>query len=126
MGEVKKFEDLVAWQKAQVLAREIYRVTGERAFAGDFGLKDQMRRAGVSVMSNIAEGYERLSPGEFHQFLVIAKASCAELKSQLFVAFDVGYLDRAQFTDLTSLADEAGRIIGGLRVSVARRREHGK
>ena len=126
MGEVKKFEDLVAWQKARVLAREIYRVTGERAFAGDFGLKDQMRRAGVSVMSNIAEGYERLSPGEFHQFLVIAKASCAELKSQLFVAFDVGYLDRDQFTDLTSLADEAGRIIGGLRVSVARRREHGK
>ena len=58
MGDVKKFEDLVAWQKSRVLVREIYRVTGQGAFAGDFGLKDQMRRAGVSVMSNIAEGYE--------------------------------------------------------------------
>ncbi|MCA1795701.1 MAG: four helix bundle protein [Desulfotignum sp.] len=83
------FEGLVAWQKARELTRNIYQVTGEGDFARDFGLKDQIRRAAVSIMSNIAEGYDRGGRAEFHQFLVIAKGSCAEVRSQLYVAYDV-------------------------------------
>ena len=78
MGRVERFEDLVAWQKARELAKLIYGISGEGAFARDFGLRDQIRRASVSVMSNIAEGFDRASRAEFHRFLVIAKGSCAE------------------------------------------------
>lgn len=75
---IERFEDFVAWQKARALATEVYRITDVGAFAHDFGLKGQMRRAAVSVMSNIAEGFERGRPAEFHQFLSVAKGSCAE------------------------------------------------
>ena len=92
MGRVEKFEDLVAWQKARRLVADVYRVTSRAEFRRDFSLRDQMRRAAVSIMSNIAEGFERSGLGEFHQFLVIAKASCGELRSQLYVSQDVGYL----------------------------------
>lgn len=97
---VKRFEDLVAWQKARKLTREIYRVTAVGAFAKDFGLKDQARRATVSIMSNIAEGFERGGRSEFHQFLSIAKASCAELRSQLYVSLDAHHLEQGTFTQL--------------------------
>ena len=94
MGQkVERFEDLIAWQKARQLTAEIYRVSAQDDFAKDFGLKDQIRRAAVSVMSNIAEGFDRALRSEFHQFLVIAKASCAEVRSQLYVALDVGYIE---------------------------------
>jgi four helix bundle protein len=73
-------------------------------------------------MSNIAEGFERSGLGEFHQFLSTAKASCAEVRSQLYVALDVGYLTQAKFDELLAQAEEVGRIIGGLRVSVAKQR----
>jgi four helix bundle protein len=122
MAKIECFEDLIAWQKARVLVGDVYRVTNQGLFARDFGLRDQIRRAGVSVMSNIAEGFERGKPGEFQQFLSIAKGSCAELRSQLYVALDVGYLTREVFEPLLSLAAEVGRIIGGLRVSAERRR----
>ncbi len=92
-------------------------------FAKDFGLSGQIQRAAVSVTSNIAEGFERGGRGEFHQFLSTAKASCAEVRSQLYVAFDVGYLDQAEFDQLLAQAEEVGRIIGGLRVSVAKQRK---
>lgn len=82
----RKFEDLVAWQKARELTRAVYQVSASGAFAKDFGLRDQVRRSAVSVMSNLAEGFERGSRSEFHQFLSIAKASCAELRSQFYVA----------------------------------------
>jgi four helix bundle protein len=75
------------------------------------------------MMSNIAEGFERGRSAEFHQFLSIAKASCAELRSQLYVALDAGYLERALFESLLGEAEEVGRLIGGLRASVQRRRE---
>jgi len=91
--KVERFEDLIAWQKARQLTSVIYRITSLSDFARDFGLRDQIRRAAVSVMSNIAEGFDRASRSEFHQFLVIAKASCAEVRSQLYVAQDVGYID---------------------------------
>ncbi|ACD90936.1 S23 ribosomal protein [Chlorobium limicola DSM 245] len=120
--KVERFEDLIAWQKARELTKMIYQVTSDGLFSKDYGLRDQIRRASVSVMSNLAEGYERGSKNEFHQFLVIAKASCAEVRSQLFVALDTGYLDQSIFQKLESQAQEVSKIIGGLRASVAKQR----
>jgi len=119
--KIEEFEDLIAWQKARELSREIYRVTRQEAFAKDYGLSGQIQRAVVSIMSNIAEGFERGNPREFHQFLSIAKASCAEGRSQFYVALDTGYLDDANFQELMRLAKQTGKVIGGLRVSVERR-----
>src|SRR4051812_39976725 len=126
MAKITRFEELIAWQKARVMTREIYRVTESGKFARDFGLKDQIRRAAVSVMSNIAEGFERGGRAEFHQMLSIAKASCGEVRSQLYVAVDVGYIDEANFGKLFAIAEEVGRVVGGLRVSVSRLRDLGK
>jgi len=120
---IERFEDFIAWQKARKLTADIYRVTSEGSFARDFGLKDQIRRAAVSSMSNLAEGFERGRPAEFHQFLSIAKASCAELRAQLYVALDVGYISLSTFERLMAQAREVGQILGGLRQSVERRRD---
>ena len=119
--KVEKFEDLIAWQKARKLTNEIYKATQRGKFAADYSLKDQIRRAAVSSMSNMAEGFERGGLVEFQRFLAIAKGSCAELRTQLYVALDVGYLDSSSFDSLMTQAVEVGRIIGGLRASVARR-----
>jgi four helix bundle protein len=124
-GKVEKFEELIAWQKARVLTRDVYQATGTGEFSRDFGLKDQIRRAAVSIMSNIAEGFERGRPSEFHQFLSVAKASCAELRSQLYVALDAGYITDDLFNELMPKAMEVGRIIGGLRSAVERKRDNG-
>ena len=121
--KIERFEDFIAWQKARKLTSNIYKVSNIGEFARDFGLKDQIRRAGVSVMSNIAEGFERGRPTEFHQFLSIAKGSCAELRSQLYVALDVGYVLGDDFRALMSEAIEVVQIVGGLRASVERRRD---
>src|SRR5947208_14666126 len=118
---IEKFEDCIAWQKARSLTREIYKITNLPASSRDFGLKDQIRRAAVSIMSNIAEGFERGRPSEFHQFLSIAKGSCAELRSQLYVALDAGHVLEPAFAQLYAQAEEVGRIVGGLRASVQRR-----
>ena len=123
MSTIERFEELIAWQKARELTREIYQVSRQGQFAKDFGLTGQIQRAAVSVMSNIAEGFERGGRGEFHQFLSAAKASCAELRAQLYVAVDVGYLSRTRFEQLLAQAEEVARIIGGLRASVQRQRE---
>jgi four helix bundle protein len=120
--KIEKFEDFIAWQKARELTREIYKVTNLDKFARDFGLKDQIRRSAVSIMSNIAEGFERGRPSEFHQFLSIAKGSCAEVRSQLYVALDADYLTQQEFGRLMANAVETGQVIGGLRVSVERRK----
>jgi four helix bundle protein len=120
---IKRFEDFIAWQKARKLTSEVYKITSPGKFARDYGLKDQIWRAAVSSMSNLAEGFERGRPGEFHQFLSVAKGSCAELRSQLYVALDVGYLDSDAFTALMSQATEVGLVLGGLRASVERRRD---
>ena len=113
-----KFEDLVAWQKARDLTRAIYQATATGSFAKDFGLRDQIRRAAVSVMSNLAEGFERGGRAEFHQFLSVAKSSCAELRSQLYVALDATHLHASTFQQLLIQAEEVARIIGGLRKAV--------
>ena len=120
---MNSFEELVAWQKARLLAKAVYNVTRRGEFAKDFGLGGQLQRAAVSVMSNIAEGFERNRRAEFHQFLSVAKASSAEVRSQLYVAFDAGYLRQQEFQELSASANEVARIIGGLRQSVARQRD---
>jgi four helix bundle protein len=126
MGKIERFEDLIAWRKARELTRAIYEATRQGAFAKDYGLSGQIQRAAVSIMSNIAEGFERGGRNEFHQFLSTAKASCAEVRSQLYVALDVGYLDKLTFEKLIEQAEEVARIVGGLRVSVDRQRKDGR
>ncbi len=101
---------------------EIYRLTAIGEFFRDYGLRDQIRRAAVSVLSNIAEGFDRGSRAEFHQFLVIAKGSCAEVRAQLYVASDVGDIKQKDFEDLQAKLLELARIIGGLRSAVAKQR----
>lgn len=121
MSKIQRFEDLVAWQKARTLTVAIYHITAQGKFSRDFGLSNQIQRASVSIMSNIAEGYERDSPNEFHRFLTIAKASCAEVRSQLYVALDVEYINSNTFNQIMIQAEEVGRIIGGLRNSIRRK-----
>ncbi|GMU20167.1 MAG: hypothetical protein AMXMBFR13_02660 [Phycisphaerae bacterium] len=111
-----------AWQKARELTAEVYRLTSRGKLARDLRLCWQMRDAAGSVMSNIAEGFERNRLAEFHQFLSIAKGSCGELRSQVYVALDASYLDSTEFQGLMSRTEEVGRVVGGLRASVERRR----
>ena len=121
MGKVTRFEELIAWQKARELTSVIYRLTAGGKFGQDFGLKDQIRRAAVSIMSNVAEGFERSRATEFHQMLSIAKGSCGEVRSQLYVAFDVGYPNEKSFRAVLEQTEEVGRVVGGLRASVRER-----
>ena len=121
--KIEKFEDLIAWQKARVLTKDIYQITRRGEFARDFGLSGQIQKAAVSIMSNIAEGFERGGRGEFHQFLSIAKGSAAEVRSQLYVALDIGYLDKHDFQIIMKKAEEVGKIVGGLRASVDEQRK---
>lgn len=123
MGKIEKSEDLIAWQKARELTRSIYEVTRQGAFAKDFGLSGQIQRAAISIMSNIAEGFERGRLREFHQFLSTAKASCAEVRAQLYASFDIGYLKKDDFDRLMAQSEEVARVIGGLRSSVQKKRE---
>ena len=120
---IDKFEDLIAWQKARELTREIYQISQQGAFAKDYGLSGQIQRASVSIMSNIAEGFERGGRGEFHQFLSVAKSSCAEVRSLLYVALDIKYIHKTQFIKIMDKAREVGRIVGGLRASVDKQRK---
>ena len=123
MAKVTRFEDLIAWQKARELTRGIYAVSREGRFARDFGLAGQIQRASVSIMSNLAEGFERGRRSEFHQFLNVSKGSCAEVRSQLYVALDASYLNQDDFSRLMSQAQEVSRILGGLRKAVERQRD---
>jgi four helix bundle protein len=123
MAKIERFEDLIAWQRARVLTRCIYAATRNAPFSRDFGMVGQIQRAAVSIMANIAEGFERARRPEFHQFLSTAKASCAEVRSHLYIAFDCGYLSQDKFDELRAQAEEVGRIIGGLRAAVARQRD---
>jgi four helix bundle protein len=120
---IERFEDLIAWQKARALTGAIYQITKCDSLSRDFGLSGQMQRAAVSIMSNVAEGFERGGRAEFHQFLSTAKSSCAELRSQPYVASDAGYLDQATFDQILAQAQEVARIIGGLRASVEKQRD---
>lgn len=123
---VKRFEDLIAWQKARALAGAIYQAAGKGGFERDFGLKDQITSASASVMFNIAEGFERGTKSEFHQYLVVAKASCGEVRSQLYLASDIGYLPAADFDRLMEQANEVARYVNALRSAVHKRRDQEK
>jgi four helix bundle protein len=114
MAKIQRFEDLEAWKISRDLTKEIYRITTGEKFARDFGLRDQIRRAAVSIMSNVAEGFERDGDKEFVQFLFVAKAPCGEVRSQLYVAFDQNYISENDFNIIYAKAIENSRIISGL------------
>ena len=109
-----RFEEIDAWKKARELTRSIYEVTAKGAFARDPSLRDQVRRASVSVMSNVAEGHGRGGTREFRQFLSMAIGSANEVCSHLYVALDQRYIDDRQFRQLTGLAQESANLVGGL------------
>jgi four helix bundle protein len=108
------FEEIEGWQMARRLTFEIYGASKKSPFGKDFGLQKQIRDASVSIMANIAEGFERSGSGEFQQFLAIAKGSAGEVISHLYVALDRGYINHEEFRRLEKLARDTGRKIGGL------------
>lgn len=112
--KITRFEDLDCWQQARELTRSIYRLTADSKFAKDYGLKDQMRRASVSIMANIAEGFARKGSKEFGQFLFVAKASAAELQSHAYVALDQGYMGEPDFKELYDKLDHVSRMLSNL------------
>lgn len=114
LAKVKRFEDLEVWMKARDLTRTIYEITGRNEFAKDYGLRNQIRRAAVSVISNIAEGFERQGDKEFQHFLSIAKGSAGEVRAQLYVALDANLINEEQFKKLLILIEEVSRMIYGL------------
>lgn len=111
MATVKRFEEIKAWQEAKKLAMMVYAMTGRGAFAKDFGLKDQIQRAAVSVSSNIAEGFSRSGNKEFANFLWIAKGSAAEVQSQLHIAREIGYIGDEVFNEIYECARGCGVMI---------------
>lgn len=118
---VTRFEDLIAWQKARSLAGLVYAASRKGPMARDFGFSNQIQRAAVSSMSNVAEGFELGSQREFQRYLAIAKGSAGEVRSLLYLASDIGYVSTSEFESLMNRASEAVRIIGALRASVQRR-----
>lgn len=113
MASIERFEDINAWQKARELTKKIYLITNQGSFAKDFGLKDQIRRSSVSIMSNIAEGFGRGGNKEFVQFLSMAGGSASEVQSQLYIALDAGYITKEQFQKLFKLAQSSRKLMGG-------------
>ncbi len=111
MSSVRSFEDLIVWQKARQLVNNVYFLTRQQTFSRDYSLIDQIRRASVSVMSNIAEGFERGGKEEVIQFLYIAKASCGEVRTQLYIAFDQNYIPENEFKNIIILCKEVSRLI---------------
>ena len=112
--KIKKFEDLESWKKARRMTNTFYGATTAGNFTRDFALKDQIRRASISILSNIAEGFERGGDKEFLQFLAVAKGSCGEVRAQLYVAVDQGYISQDLFERLFNDSNEIGRLISGL------------
>ncbi len=113
MAKIERFEDIDAWKKARELTKVIYEVTGQGKIATDFSLRDQLRRASVSIMANIAEGFERGGNKEFRQFLAQAKGSTGEIKSILYAALDAGMTTSEQFQLIVGLADDTSRLMAG-------------
>lgn len=118
MALIKRFEEIQGWQEARKLTQEIYRLTTVGAFAKDFGLRDQINRAAVSSMANIAEGFDCESKREFARFLEIARRSVVEVQSLLYVALDAGYISEEVFQTHYAQAAKTKALIGGLRHSL--------
>src|SRR5881227_1105670 len=113
MSKIERFEVIEAWKRSRLMTKKVYDCTKQRGFDRDFGLKDQIRRSSVSTMSNIAEGFERGGNQEFLQFLSTAKGSSGEVRSQLYVALDQGYITQQQFDDMYRDAESISKMIGG-------------
>ena len=111
MSKIERIEDIIVWQKAKNLTIDIYKASNHGDFARDFGLRDQIRRAAVSIPSNISEGFGRGGNREFLQFLSIAKGSLYELKTQLIIANEIGYLDNEIFIKMSNDSDEVGKML---------------
>ena len=114
MATIERFEDLDAWKLSREITNEVYRLSRSDNFAKDFGLRNQICRSAVSIMSNIAEGFERDGRKEFVNFLSIAKGSAGEVRAQLYVACDQTYISAAEFDALCSKLFQLGRLISGL------------
>lgn len=109
--KIEKFEDIIAWQKAKELSLIIYKSFKQTK---DFSFKNQIERAGISIMNNIAEGFERQTNKEFKNFLFIAKGSCGEVRSMTSIAKDLGYISTKDYSSINSLTIEISRILSGL------------
>jgi four helix bundle protein len=114
MAKFNHFEDMEVWKKSRLLINEVYRVSNKFPFSKDYALQTQIRKAVLSIASNIAEGFERSGNKEFLNFLSIAKGSTGEVKCQLYVALDQGYINAEEFKKLASMAAELSRMLGGL------------
>jgi four helix bundle protein len=120
MAMIDRFEDIMAWREARVLTRNIYAKTKREPFARDFGLRDQIQRASVSSMANVAEGFDCESKVEFGRFLGIARRSAVEVQSLLYVALDAEYLTTKEFAQLYEQARKTKALIGGFKKSLLR------
>jgi len=109
--KIERFEDIEAWKKAREVVNSIYQMSRDGEFSKDFALRTQIRRAAISIISNIAEGFSRRSNREFVQFLFVAKASAAEVQSQLYIAMDQCYISNEQFEEIYELLDHCVRQI---------------
>lgn len=107
-NKIEKFEDILAWQETRILVRVIY---GEFKRCKDYAFRDQIQRAAVSIMNNIAEGYERKGNKEFSKFLYISKGSCAEVRSMSYIALDLGYINEEKFNELQERSDKISRML---------------
>ncbi len=114
MGKVKRFEDLEAWKKARELTDAIHGISSQGPFKKNYVLRDQIRRASISVMANVSEGFERDGDKEFIQFLAMAKGSCGEVRSHLYVALDQGYITQGEFDEISEKSEKTSKIIYGL------------
>lgn len=110
MASFRRFEDILAWQKAREINRNIYRLTDKEGFSRDFDLRSQIRRASISIMANIAEGFGRHSDKEFANFLNIAHGSAYEVESHLYVALDLAYISESDFKAIFELLEEVCRM----------------
>jgi four helix bundle protein len=113
MATILKFEDIIAWQKALELSDIIYSHSNKEKFSKDFGLRDQMRRASISVVSNIAEGFKREGNNQFIYFLLVAKASAGELRAQLYIARNQNYISMNEFEIINQKVIEVSKTISG-------------
>ena len=109
MTTIMRFEDIEAWKTARQLTNLVYKLSNKGGFSRDFGLRDQMRRASISVLSNIAEGFESRTQAQFINYLGQAKASAGEVRAQLYIANDQGYITKEEFDEAFDLADKGSR-----------------
>ena len=123
MTTIKRFEDIGIWQKARELVKDIYTITASGSFAKDFSLRDQIRRAGVSIMLNIAEGFARKTDKEFAQFLVQAHGSSAEVQSALYIALDQEYIKKDKFDELYNKTEEISKMLTSFSQYLLNRRK---